>query len=141
MNMHSVESLHACPCGSGKALNDCCRPYLGGLKTAPTAEALMRSIYAALCEDDKDYILRTWHESTRPAKLQSNADMKVKWVMLQILHVEGGGPKDDDGTIEYFAHFSLQGKMIRLHEISHFKCTQGEWFYLYGDLAARSMSA
>jgi len=101
----------------------------------------MRSIYAALCEDDKDYILRTWHASTRPVKLQSNAGVKVKWVMLQILHVEAGGPKDDDGAIEYFAHFSVNGKMIRLHEISHFRRTEGDWFYLYGDLAARSMSA
>ena len=139
MNIHSLERLHACLCGSGKALNDCCRPYLGGLKSTPTAEALMRSIYAALCVDDQDYIMRTWHESTRPEKPQSIVGTKVKWVTLQILHIEGGGLNDDAGAVEYFAHFSLNGKMIRLHEISHFKRTEGEWFYLYGELAVRSM--
>lgn len=55
-----------CPCVSGKEFDSCCGIYLSGLASAPTAEALMRSRYTAYTKNRYDYLLDTWHPSTRP---------------------------------------------------------------------------
>jgi len=58
-----------CPCGTNKTYANCCERYLDGTDIPATAEALMRSRYTAytlLCED---YLLATWHVSTRPLQL------------------------------------------------------------------------
>ena len=34
------------------------------------AQALMRSRYAAYASGDRDWLLATWHPSTRPAQLE-----------------------------------------------------------------------
>ncbi len=39
--------MSLCPCGSGRPYEECCETYIEGRETAPTAEALMRSRYAA----------------------------------------------------------------------------------------------
>ena len=36
--------MSLCPCGSGRPYEECCETYIEGRETAPTAEALMRSI-------------------------------------------------------------------------------------------------
>ena len=41
-----------CPCGSGRAFDECCGPFLSGAAAAPTPEALMRSRYAAYALGD-----------------------------------------------------------------------------------------
>ena len=43
----SLKPADTCPCGSGKPYAACCGPLHAGEKPAPTAEALMRSRYAA----------------------------------------------------------------------------------------------
>ncbi|WP_275423743.1 YchJ family protein, partial [Virgisporangium ochraceum] len=53
-----------CPCGGGPYAA-CCGPAHGGAPAA-TAEALMRSRYSAFALGDADYLLRTWHPTTRP---------------------------------------------------------------------------
>ena len=57
-----------CPCGSGAPYADCCgRWHAGPLHLqAPSAEALMRSRYSAFVLARPDYLLATWHPSTRP---------------------------------------------------------------------------
>jgi len=59
----------ACPCDLGKAYAACCGPYLDHAQRPATAEALMRSRYSGYVLARKDYLLRTWHESTRPETL------------------------------------------------------------------------
>jgi SEC-C motif-containing protein len=46
----------ACPCGSGRRLDDCCGHYHRGA-AAPTAEALMRSRYSAYVLKNSPYQL------------------------------------------------------------------------------------
>ena len=48
-----------CPCGSGRAFEECCEPYLLGRLPAPTAEALMRSRYSAYALSSIDYLYKT----------------------------------------------------------------------------------
>ncbi|MFZ2296269.1 MAG: YchJ family metal-binding protein, partial [Polaromonas sp.] len=69
-----------CPCGRtsthpAKAaktqplpFSTCCGPYLNkrAATPAPDAESLMRSRYSAFVLGRRDYLLATWHASTRP---------------------------------------------------------------------------
>lgn len=123
---------NACPCGSGKAYAACCGPYLDGGQRPATAEALMRSRYSGYVLARKDYLLRTWHESTRPETLDLNDAGTVRWLGLKIVRTEAGGPDDARGVVEFVARYKVGGKAHRLHEISRFVREGGEWFYLDG---------
>ncbi len=120
-----------CPCGSGKPLDACCKPYLDGIP-APTPEALMRSRYTAYVLGDADYLRRTWHPSTRPADLELEKD--VKWLGLKVIRAQGG-EGDERGTVEFVARFKIGGKAHRMEENSRFAREEGRWVYLDGDVS------
>ncbi|MGD9786609.1 MAG: YchJ family protein [Sulfuricellaceae bacterium] len=120
-----------CPCGSGKAFEACCGPYLAGAP-APTPEALMRSRYTAYTLGDKDYLERTWHPSTRPADLELEKD--VKWLGLKVVEARGG-EQDETGTVRFVARFKVGGRGHRMEETSRFVREAGRWFYLDGDVS------
>ncbi|MDS4018918.1 MAG: YchJ family protein [Candidatus Competibacter sp.] len=123
----------ACPCGSGEAYAVCCRAYLDHGQPLATAEALMRSRYSAYVLGREDYLLRTWHESTRPEKLDLSGDAgTVNWLGLKIVRTEAGGPDDARGMVEFVARYKVGGKAHRLHETSRFVREDGKWFYLDG---------
>jgi len=119
-----------CPCGSGLAFRDCCEPYLTGSRQAPTAEALMRSRYCAYTLGNQEYILQTWHPSTRPDALDSVTSAAIKWTGLQVIAVEGGRDTDRHGTVEFIARYKQQGRAQRLQERSRFVREDGTWFYV-----------
>jgi SEC-C motif-containing protein len=123
----------ACPCGHPAAYADCCARYHAGPLhlRAPTAEALMRSRYSAFVYELSDYLLATWHPSTRPASLQPN-EPGLRWLGLQI---KAYHPLDDThATVEFVARSKLGGRAHRLHETSRFVKEEGRWFYVDGDL-------
>jgi len=127
----SNQKLNTCPCCSGDSFKQCCQPYLLGLQLAPTAEKLMRSRYCAYVFNEVDYLLATWHESTRPINL-TDEELNSKWISLKILAVEQGEENDNVGAVEFIAKYKVKGKAYRLHEISEFiKNTHG-WVYLKG---------
>ncbi|MFZ1828659.1 MAG: YchJ family protein [Candidatus Competibacteraceae bacterium] len=126
----------ACPCGSGKPYAACCEPYLDHDPRPVTAEALMRSRYSGYVLARKDYLLRTWHESTRPETLDLNDAGAVHWLGLKVVRTEAGGPDDARGVVEFVARFKVGGKAHRLHETSRFVREGGQWFYLDGTLHA-----
>ena len=74
-----------CPCGSGREFAACCAPFIQGTARAQTAEQLMRSRYVAYAMGAEDYLLRTWHPSTRPASLGLSVAGAVQWLGLKIL--------------------------------------------------------
>jgi SEC-C motif domain protein len=117
-----------CPCLSGETYEGCCGPFHAGQAQAPTAVQLMRSRYSAFAIGDPDYLQRTWHESTRPTDLV--LDPAVRWVRLDVLDVEGGGPFDTDGTVEFRAHHRAGGASGFQHEISRFVREGGRWYYV-----------
>jgi SEC-C motif-containing protein len=131
MNADSI-----CPCGSGKTYAACCGPYLDDEQRPTTAEALMRSRYSGYILARKDYLLRTWHESTRPKELGLNDTGVINWLGLKIVRTEAGGPGDAQGVVEFVARYKIGGKAYRLHEISRFVREEGWWFYLDGTLHA-----
>ncbi|MDW7598315.1 MAG: YchJ family metal-binding protein [Nitrosomonadaceae bacterium] len=74
-----------CPCGNAnKEYTDCCAGYLKGCKDPTTAEALMRSRYTAYTLGNEDYLLSTWHPSTRPDSLKLADGPHKKWLGLRI---------------------------------------------------------
>jgi len=119
-----------CPCGSDNTYEKCCGVYIEGGK-APTAKDLMKSRYAAYVKQNEQYLLDTWHPSTRPEKLNFGQD-SAKWFNLKISSTTKGGENDDEGTVEFVARFKLQGKGDGLHEVSQFSKVDGCWYYVGG---------
>ena len=121
-----------CPCGSGKNYEDCCAPYLRGEVIPPTAEATMRSRYVAYTQKDNDYLLKTWHESTRPQDEPPVGDEDVVWTGLEILRTEDGLEYDHQGVVEFRAKCRVNGDAGGLDEASDFVKENGQWFYVDG---------
>jgi SEC-C motif-containing protein len=120
-----------CPCGSGDLFGGCCARLLGG-DAAPTAERLMRSRYTAFAVADADYLRATWHPSTRPRTLEIESDLE--WRRLVILAREGGGPFDQEGVVEFEAHWRQGENRGSLRERSRFVREDRRWFYVDGDV-------
>ncbi|GAA3003594.1 YchJ family protein [Microbacterium aurantiacum] len=97
-----------------------------------TAEALMRSRFAAFRAGDVSWLLRTWHPSTRPASL--DLDGNPRWRGLQIVDTVGGRADDHEGIVEFRATYLEAGRVGVLHERSRFVREAGRWYYLDGDV-------
>lgn len=121
-----------CPCGSGRPYADCCGRYHRG-EPAPTAEALMRSRYSAFALGLAPYLLRTWHPSTRPARV--DLDAGITWRRLQIVDVVRGGPDDAAGVVEFRAAYrEAFGAAGIVEERSRFDRVAGLWLYTGAEL-------
>ena len=126
-----------CPCGALSprrqplALADCCGRYLDHFDTtpAPDAEQLMRSRYSAFVLERSDYLLATWHASTRPAAL--DFEPGARWLGLdvrshRVLDAE-------HAEVAVVARYRVAGRAVRLHERSRFVREDGRWWYVDGD--------
>jgi SEC-C motif-containing protein len=120
--------IAACPCGSSDYAS-CCGRYHQQLN-APDAASLMRSRYSAYVLKREDYLLETWHLSTRPAALELASD-HTKWLGLEVKkHVVESATH---AAVEFVAFYKIAGKAHRLHEISLFVFEDNKWFYLDGE--------
>lgn len=122
-----VAADQRCPCTSGDVFGSCCGPVLASGR-APTALRLMRSRFTAFAVGDAGHLLRTWHPSTRPAELDLEED--VRWVRLDILDVDGGGPFDATGVVEFEAFHRRDGQRSSLRERSRFVREDRVWLYV-----------
>ncbi|MBB3176978.1 YchJ family protein [Variovorax sp. Sphag1AA] len=136
-------ALAPCPCGrrdrKGLSLpyGQCCGRYVDDFEhtPAPDAESLMRSRYTAFVRERADYLLATWHASTRPATL--DFEPGVKWLGLD---VRSHSARDaDHAEVEFVARQrGKSGAALRLHERSRFvresDRSLNRWFYVDGDL-------
>lgn len=120
-----------CPCGSGDSYERCCGRFIEGGQLPQTAEQLMRSRYAAYARFNGEYLLATWHVSTRPQGLQP--EPQAKWIGLKIVRTEDGGPTDESGVVEFLARYKVNGRACRLREASRFKRENGRWYYVDAD--------
>jgi SEC-C motif domain protein len=125
-----------CPCQSGRSYGHCCAPLHHADAVAETAEALMRSRYSAYVHGDADYLLATWHASTRPATLDFGDATATHWLGLDVRRHE----QHDSGhaTVEFVARYRIGGApAVRLHEMSRFVREDGRWYYLDGEFPSR----
>ena len=122
-----------CPCGSARRYADCCGRWHAGAGhlQAPDAESLMRSRYSAYVLGLGDYLLATWHASTRPAALEPDPP-GLKWLGLQVRRAVA--LDDTHALVEFVARSRLGGRAQRLHETSRFVREGGRWYYVDGDL-------
>ena len=121
-----------CPCNSGNAYSSCCEPLIVGQECAVTAEALMRSRYTAYVVKDVNYLLRTWHSSTRPATM---VPVTISdWYGLHIVRTQAGNESDTHGVVEFKAKAVYGKKILNLHEVSRFVKENNQWLYIDGDI-------
>jgi SEC-C motif-containing protein len=132
-----------CPCGRRDRRElpllyaQCCGRYLDDFDQtpAPDAELLMRSRYTAFVRERADYLLATWHASTRPATIAFEPD--VKWLGLDL---RSRSVLDaDHAEVEFVARQrDRSGAATRLHERSRFlREPDGaidRWYYVDGEL-------
>lgn len=92
----------------------------------------MRSRFEAYADRDEQWLLATWHPSTRPKELV--LDEAVRWRALQVVEVVAGRRDDADGIVEFRASYVADGRHGVLHERSRFVREDGRWVYLDGDV-------
>lgn len=107
----------------------------------------MRSRYTAYTQLRDDYVLATWHHSTRPITLLEINKVPTTWLGLDvkkpIAHLANAENLNDPNnkmdrnkaTVEFVARFKIGGgRAQRLHEISRFVREDGHWFYMDGKI-------
>jgi SEC-C motif domain protein len=87
----------------------------------------MRSRYSAFVLDRLDYLLHTWHISTRPTQIDPNP-VGLRWLGLEVRRSICADA--DHATVEFVAQSKLGGRAQRLHEISSFVREDGRWLYM-----------
>jgi SEC-C motif-containing protein len=92
----------------------------------------MRSRYSAYVLGLDDYLLATWHASTRPATLESHQP-GLKWLGLEVRRAWIVDPTL--AYVEFVARSRLVFKGQRLHETSRFVFEDGRWWYVDGEFA------
>lgn len=93
----------------------------------------MRSRFSAFALGLADYLLVSWHPSTRPDSL--DLDPATVWRRLQIVDTVAGGPDDAEGVVEFRASYRDADGAGLLHERSRFVRVDGRWVYFDGDVA------
>lgn len=123
------QNANRCPCLSGENYGSCCGRIHEGNLEAATAEQLMRSRFSAFALGERDYLMRSWHSSTRPAELE--LDHEVRWYRLDILESQGG-LLDTVGIVDFAAYYrGPEGAGVQ-RERSRFVREGGRWVYLDG---------
>ena len=110
-----------CPCGSKFLYTDCCGPLIRGTSFADTAEDLMRSRYTAFTENNWEYLVLTSHpeEKKEMARLESTiVDQGAQWKRLEITGTHKGGREDNEGRVDFVAHYVKAGISEALRESS-----------------------
>jgi SEC-C motif domain protein len=116
-----------CYCGNSQSFENCCQPYIIGVKKVPTAEALMRSRYSAYATQNADYLVATTHLSTRKNHKKSDIlewSKSNQWIKLEIL------ARTETTFKAYFLDYQLKAQIH--HEHSTFTLENGSWFYVDG---------
>ena len=127
--MRQADDGKRCSCGTGLTDGECCGPIHRGEREAATAEQFMRARFTAFAVGDADWLLASWHSSTRPRSLE--LDPGIRWLRLDILGATGGGPFDREGTVSFEAHWVAEGARGSMRELSRFSRDRG-WQYVDG---------
>jgi SEC-C motif-containing protein len=94
----------------------------------------MRSRYSAYVLGLTDYLLATWHVSTRPILIEGNQP-GLKWLGLEVRRTWQLSPTE--ARVEFVARSRLLFRGHRLHETSRFVFEDRRWWYVDGDFQQR----
>lgn len=92
----------------------------------------MRSRYSAFALGLVDYLLETWHSSTRPPALE--IDDSISWRRLVIESRQAGGPFDAEGFVTFTAIGRTPAGRFEQRERSRFVRENSRWFYVDGEV-------
>ena len=122
-----------CPCGNPAGYQDCCGRLHDG-QLAITAEQLMRARYSAYVLKREDFLLASWHASSRPVSLGLDAQQPLPtWLGLDIR--QHHDVDENHASVEFVARYRLGGgRAQRQHETSRFVREDGQWYYLDGQM-------
>jgi len=87
----------------------------------------MRSRYSAYTLQLDDYLLATWHPSTRPST-PFHHEPGLRWLGLEVIRHEVLNA--DEALVEFVARSKLGGRAHRLRELSRFVREDGRWLYV-----------
>jgi SEC-C motif-containing protein len=93
----------------------------------------MRSRYTAYTLALENYLLATWHPSTRPCALGLAEEAATKWLGLEVKRHKQ--EDSDHAIVEFIARYKVHGRAHRLQEVSRFVREDGRWFYVDGEIA------
>ena len=132
--------MSTCPCGTGEPLEACCGRFIDGSARPERAEELMRARYTAHTTGEMDFILATHHPATRSG-IDENATAswasESEWLGLDILDVEGGGPDDETGRVEFTARYRDSARKRHVHhELGVFERYHGQWYFRDAEMPA-----
>lgn len=134
----SSDAQAHCPCGSGKGYERCCGPLHTNSVQAKDALALMRARYSAYVRKHVDYLLATWHPSTRPPTLDlaDRPGLRTHWLGLQVISHRTLDPQRQE--VSFIARVKVGGGPAqRLAERSRFLQDNGVWFYVDGEIGPK----
>jgi len=95
----------------------------------------MRSRYTAYSKKDFDYIVQTWHTSTRPAHLAAllaQDSLSTEWQGLTIIDTYGSTASSDEAFVVFFARFNHNQRPDWIYETSRFVRENNRWYYIDG---------
>jgi SEC-C motif-containing protein len=122
--------MSGCYCGNNVSFQNCCEPYIKGIKNAPTAETLMRSRYSSFATGAADYLVNTTHISK--IRFHNKKDILAwsqanKWLKLEVL-------ASTETTVTFKAYYLDENLKAQVHyEHSTFKLENDKWFYVDGE--------
>jgi SEC-C motif domain protein len=135
--------MSLCPCRSLDTqkleFNNCCAPFLQGLKKAPTAESMMRSRYSAYVNKNIDYIDQTQTQTEGEVFDKKEAEKwaeSSEWMGLEIKKTQKGQVEDSTGIVEFIAHYKdkASGTELHHHETSLFIKEDQVWKFKEGQI-------
>lgn len=118
-----------CPCQSQKEFSECCEPIILGQKKATSPEALMRARYSAYVKVNPEFLKNSLAPEARGDFKESDVRewaRSSEWMGLDILKAEGN-------QVEFIAKYKTQGKVLEHHEVSTFRKTGDQWYFVDGE--------
>lgn len=126
-----MDRTSSCPCQSGLVYEACCAPLHRGVQTASSAEALMRSRYAAYVRQEIDYIVAT----TVPAQQAlldraaiSAWSRQTEWDGLAVWRHTMVGRVH--AQVAFSAYFREAGQRRQHDELSAFVRIGAYWYFI-----------
>ena len=126
--------METCPCGSDTPYSQCCEPLIRG-EQALTPEALMRARYSAYVKTEVDFIIASTHPDKQKDLLAEGIrrwSERSTWHGLEIVATQGGESDDQDGTVEFIAHYTEKTVKKKHHECAQFERIEGIWYFSDG---------
>lgn len=115
-----------CPCGLDKHYKQCCELLHKTIIHAESAEILMRSRFSAYVKKNQQYLLDTWHSSTRPSEINFEGPGGFRWIKLTINESKEA---DKEAMVDFTAHYLINGQQGQMQEHSRFIKEDGFWYY------------